>query len=92
MRILGRHVGFGGLTFGLTMRYLGMSLGMAVVLGLTMVIGTMGPPIFRGTLGILATKWVGSSVSTKRLVWVGILTLVGSTIVIGSGNYLAGAR
>jgi L-rhamnose-H+ transport protein len=27
--------GFGGLTFGLTMRYLGMSLGMATVLGLT---------------------------------------------------------
>src|SRR5271170_5707256 len=31
--------GFGGLTFGLTMRYLGLSLGMAVALGLTMVIG-----------------------------------------------------
>src|SRR5687767_5340859 len=26
--------GFGGLTYGLTMRYLGLSLGMAVVLGL----------------------------------------------------------
>jgi L-rhamnose-H+ transport protein len=53
--------GFGGLTFGLTMRYLGVSLGMAVVLGLTMVIGTMGPPIFRGTLGSLAASpggWV----------------------------------
>jgi L-rhamnose-H+ transport protein len=46
--------GFGGLTFGLTMRYLGMSLGMAVILGLTMVIGTMGPPLFRGMLGTLA--------------------------------------
>ena len=34
---------------GLTMRYLGLSLGMAVALGLTMVIGTLGPPIFRGT-------------------------------------------
>ena len=37
--------GFGGLTFGLTMRYLGLSLGMAVALGLTTVIGTLGPPI-----------------------------------------------
>ena len=45
--------GFGGLTFGLTMRYLGLSLGMALVLGLTMVIGTMGPPLFRGTFGTL---------------------------------------
>jgi len=32
--------GFGGLTFGLTMRYLGMSLGMAVALGYCAVFGT----------------------------------------------------
>src|SRR5271170_6632562 len=53
--------GFGGLTFGLTMRYLGMSLGMAMVLGLTMVIGTLGPPLFHGALaGLAATPsgWV----------------------------------
>src|ERR1700689_805116 len=42
--------GVGGLTFGLTMRYLGMSLGMATVRGLTMVIGTLGPPLFHGVL------------------------------------------
>src|SRR5450755_1277807 len=29
--------GFGGLTFGLTMRYLGLSLGMAVALGFTAI-------------------------------------------------------
>lgn len=46
--------GLGGLTFGLTMRYLGLSLGMAIALGLTTAIGTMGPPIFHGTLGSLA--------------------------------------
>jgi len=40
--------GLGGLTFGLTMRYLGMSLGMAVALGYTAVFGTLMPPIFRG--------------------------------------------
>jgi len=51
--------GFGGLTFGLTMRYLGLSLGMAVALGLTTVIGTMGPPIFKGTLGELAATTSG---------------------------------
>lgn len=48
--------GMGGLTFGLTMRYLGLSLGMAVALGLTTVIGTLGPPMFNGTLGDVATK------------------------------------
>lgn len=40
--------GLGGLTFGLTMRYLGMSLGMAVALGYTAAFGTLLPPIFRG--------------------------------------------
>jgi len=40
--------GFGGLTFGLTMRYLGMSLGMAVALGYTAAFGTLAPPIFSG--------------------------------------------
>jgi L-rhamnose-H+ transport protein len=39
--------GVGGLTFGLTMRYLGLSLGMAVVLGLCAAFGTLMPPIFR---------------------------------------------
>ncbi len=40
--------GLGGLTFGLTMRYLGMSLGMAVALGYTAAFGTLMPPIFGG--------------------------------------------
>ncbi len=41
--------GVGGLTFGLTMRYLGLSLGMAIVLGLCAAFGTLVPPIFNGT-------------------------------------------
>src|SRR6185312_4734445 len=53
--------GVGGLTFGLTMRYLGLSLGMAVVLGLCAAFGTLMPPIFRGefmtqVLGTLSGK------------------------------------
>lgn len=39
--------GFGGLTFGLTMRYLGMSLGMGVALGYCAAFGTLLPPIFK---------------------------------------------
>jgi L-rhamnose-H+ transport protein len=41
--------GIGGLTFGLTMRYLGLSLGMAIVMGLCAAFGTLMPPIFNGT-------------------------------------------
>jgi L-rhamnose-H+ transport protein len=39
--------GFGGLTFGLTMRYLGLSLGMGVALGYCAAFGTLLPPIFK---------------------------------------------
>jgi L-rhamnose-H+ transport protein len=50
--------GLGGLTFGLTMRYLGMSLGMAVALGYTAAFGTLMPPIFRGQFSseVLGTR------------------------------------
>lgn len=50
--------GLGGLTFGLTMRYLGLSLGMAVALGYTAAFGTLLPPIFRGVFGaeVLGTR------------------------------------
>jgi L-rhamnose-H+ transport protein len=73
--------GFGGLTFGLTMRYLGLSLGMAVALGLTTVIGTMGPPIFHGTLGALAATTSG------KVTFAGIaLTLLGIWIVSRAGK------
>ena len=43
--------GTGGLTFGLTMRYLGISLGMAVALGFCAAFGTLVPPIFAGEFG-----------------------------------------
>jgi len=38
--------GIGGLTFGLSMRYLGMSLGYAVALGFCAAFGTTIPPLF----------------------------------------------
>lgn len=43
--------GVGGLTFGLSMRYLGMSLGYALALGFCAAFGTMVPPVFRGEFG-----------------------------------------
>lgn len=46
--LFGAMWGLGGLTFGLTIRYLGMSLGMAVALGYCTVFGTLIPPLFKG--------------------------------------------
>jgi len=64
--------GLGGLTFGLTMRYLGMSLGMAVALGYTAAFGTLMPPIFRGQF---ATEVLGTTSGRTILVGVGICLL-----------------
>ena len=45
--------GVGGLTFGLTIRYLGIALGYAVALGLTTAFGTLMPPLFAGEMPAL---------------------------------------
>jgi len=45
--------------------------------------------VFSNLWGIVFHEWRGTSITTKVLVWGGILTLIGSTIVIGYGNYLA---
>ncbi|WP_423820802.1 L-rhamnose/proton symporter RhaT [Salinisphaera sp. SPP-AMP-43] len=45
--IFGVLWGIGGLTFGLTMRYLGLSLGMSIVMGLTSTFGALMPPLYR---------------------------------------------
>jgi len=45
--------GVGAVTFGLSMRYLGMALGMSVVLGFCALFGTLVPPIASGELGTI---------------------------------------
>src|SRR5437762_12149833 len=60
--------GLGGLTFGLTMRYLGMSLGYGVALGVCAVFGTLIPPIFKGTFGAIA----GSGAGRMTLAGIGV--------------------
>jgi L-rhamnose-H+ transport protein len=51
--------GIGGLTFGLTMRYLGIALGMAVALGFCAAFGTLVPPIFAGDFGKIVSTGSG---------------------------------
>jgi L-rhamnose-H+ transport protein len=63
--------GMGGLTFGLTMRYLGLSLGMAVALGYTAVFGTLMPPIFHGEFHNLLVSQSGKVI----LIGVGVCVL-----------------
>jgi len=42
--------GVGSVTFGLSVRYLGMSLGFAIALGFCAAFGTLIPPLFDGSL------------------------------------------
>lgn len=60
--------GIGGLTFGLTMRFLGLSLGMAVALGLCAAFGTLMPPIFNG---VFVSQVLGTN--SGRVILVGIV-------------------
>jgi len=70
--------GVGGLTFGLTMRYLGLSLGMAVVLGLCAAFGTLIPPIFHGEF---MTHVVGTS--SGRVILFGIFVCLAGITAAG---------
>ena len=72
--------GFGGLTFGLAVRYMGISSGMAIVLGLTTVLGTLGPPIFDGTIGkVLATTSGQFAVLGTFLTLLGVILVARAT-------------
>ena len=61
--------GFGGLTFGLSIRYLGIALGQSIALGLCAAFGTLIPPIVAGdnlfgsTAGILTVAGVAITVA-----------------------------
>ncbi len=61
--------GFGGLTFGLSIRYLGIALGQSIALGLCAAFGTLIPPVVAGdnlfgsTAGILTVVGVAITVA-----------------------------
>ncbi len=74
--------GTGGLTFGLAMRYLGLSLGMAVTLGLCAVFGTLVPPLWAGTLGQL----VGTA--SGRFIMLGLGVCVLGILICGGAGLL----
>lgn len=50
--IMGLLWGVGGLTYGLAIRYLGMSLGNSVLLGITSIVGSLGLPVLRNIPGV----------------------------------------
>lgn len=59
--LFGAMWGVGGLTFGLALRYLGISLGNAMALGYCAAFGTLMPPIFQGKLMEILTTASGKA-------------------------------
>lgn len=49
--LLGVAYGIGGTAFGIAIRYVGFSLTYAIAVGISCVLGTLLPPLVRGTLG-----------------------------------------
>ena len=60
--LLGTAYGIGGTAFGISIRYIGFSLTYAIAVGLSSVLGTLIPPLVKGTLaGVLhkpGADWV----------------------------------
>ncbi|MGF1923407.1 MAG: L-rhamnose/proton symporter RhaT [Bacteroidia bacterium] len=82
--------GIGGLTYGLGVRYLGVSLGSSIILGLCMVLGSILPSIYfdifpkegKDTFGMfLSTDW-------GRMVLLGLLICVGGIVVCGKAGMM----
>ena len=52
--LFGAMWGVGNVSYGLTMRHLGMSLGIGVAIGVTLVVGTLVPPLMHGRHAIFS--------------------------------------
>lgn len=87
--IMGLLWGIGGLTYGLAIRYLGMSLGNSVLLGITSVVGSLGLPVLRDIPGFAEIIPAGLAFSDLfgnaggRIVILGIIILLAGIILSG---------
>jgi L-rhamnose-H+ transport protein len=79
--LFGAMWGVGNVGYGLTMRYLGMSLGIGVAIGVTLVVGTLIPPLSNGQADLLFTTKSG------LLTMAGVLVaLIGVAVVSYAGH------
>lgn len=80
--IFGALWGFGGLMCGLALRYLGLSLGQSISLGVCSIVGTLVPAAIQGKIGLL--------VSTKPglVVLLGFLVCLVGTALCGYAGVL----
>lgn len=78
--IFGMAWGFGGLTWGLMIRYLGVGLGLALGCGICSATGTLLPPIFKG-------QWESLyATPSAKMALVGVVVSIIGIILIGSAG------
>ncbi|SFN18430.1 L-rhamnose-H+ transport protein [Izhakiella capsodis] len=78
--LFGAMWGVGNINYGLTMRYLGMSMGIGIAIGITLVVGTLMTPLLQGRFMALFSSTGG------RLTLSGVMVaLVGVAIVTRAG-------
>lgn len=69
--LLGAAYGIGGTAFGISIRYIGFSLTYAIAVGLSSVLGTLIPPLVRGTLGATLSRpgadWITAGIVVGAL-------------------------
>jgi L-rhamnose-H+ transport protein len=69
--LLGAAYGIGGTAFGIAIRYIGFSLTYAIAIGLSTVLGTLVPPLVKGTLGATLSKpgasWIVAGIAIGML-------------------------
>ena len=75
--VFGLLWGLGNLTFGLSVRYLGMALGYSVALGFCMTFGTLVPPLVRGELAAILGTVSGMVILGGVLLCLGGISLCG---------------
>lgn len=73
--VFGMLWGVGGLTFGLSMRYLGVALGQSIALGTCAGLGTILTPLFLGRPGDLTSAVISGVVAT--LLGIAIIGIAG---------------
>jgi L-rhamnose-H+ transport protein len=78
--LLGALYGVGNLSFGLALRYLGLSLGYALSLGIMLGIGTLIPPLIDGRLKMMMESHGG-----ELLIWGIIVAFLGIAVSAWSG-------
>ena len=75
--LLGMAYGVGGTAFGISIRYIGFSLTYAIAVGLSSVLGTLIPPLVKGTLL--------STLSKPGAEWIILGIVVGTLGIAGAG-------